>query len=63
MAPPHWLDDVIATLKRERDRWRHSDGAKAETHDTALQILTKVAESGASHEEVKAELLGAQRLG
>lgn len=54
---PHWLDHAIATLRREGDRWRHSDGEKAESHHTAAEILTKVAESGATHDEVKTQLL------
>lgn len=53
---PHFLDDAIATLRRERDRWRTSHGDRSEAHDTAAAILTKIAESGASHEEVKTHL-------
>lgn len=54
---PHWLDDAITTLKREGDRWRSSDGDKAEAHATAAAVLTKLAESGATHEDVKTQLL------
>jgi len=56
MPLPHWLDDVIASLKRERDRWQHSDGAKAERYHTAAEVLEQVALDGKSHDETKAEI-------
>jgi hypothetical protein len=53
----HWLDEAIATLTKEAQRWKNSHGDKAESHATAATILTKIAESGATHAEVKAQLV------
>lgn len=53
----HWLDHAIATLEKEALRWKHSDGGKADAHATAAAILSKVAASGATHDEVKTQLL------
>lgn len=53
MSLPHWLDDVIALVKREGERWAGGNPEKAGQHETAVALLSRVRESGASHEETR----------
>ncbi len=52
----HWLDDVVATLTKEAQRWRSSHADKAEAHATAAALLRRYALANESHEAVKAAL-------
>lgn len=49
----HWLDDIIELVRREGKRFAGSSPDKGAHHETAADLLARVRDGNASHEETR----------